>query len=77
MHRLFCLALHAAAIYGNVAAIEVLINAGLLVDSKDKQGMTPFLKACEFGRTKAAQSLLKFGAKLDGKDINSSSALHW
>lgn len=69
--------MHAAAIYGNVASIEVLINAGLHVDSKDKNGMTPFLKACEFGRTKAAQSLLNLGANMDEKDINSSSALHW
>lgn len=74
---MFCLALHAAAMYGNVASIEVLINASLYVDAKDKNGMTPFLKACEFGRTKAAQLLLHLGANMDEKDITSSSALHW
>lgn len=69
--------MHAAAILGHVSIIELLLDLGVEVDIIDKNGMTPFLKACEFGRSKTAQLLLDRNADIHAYDLGRCSALHW
>ncbi|CAL1280903.1 unnamed protein product [Larinioides sclopetarius] len=71
-------ALHAAALQGHEATtVGLLKNFQVPVDLKDKYGMTPLLRACEFGRSKTAMLLINHGANIYEKDMKKRSTLHW
>ena len=65
-----------AASYNHLNVIKVLLNNGAKIDSKDKDGYTPFLTAVRFGRTEAANFLLESGAEMSACDESMKSCLH-
>ncbi|KAF0973697.1 hypothetical protein FDP41_007084 [Naegleria fowleri] len=54
--------LHGAASKDNVEILEVLVKAGLNVNSKAYFGDTPLHIACYFGRVASVEELLRLGA---------------
>ena len=72
-------ALHAAAKYGHVSAIQKLIKAGAPVRAADKNdhNYTPFIVACQNRQAAAAKALLAAGANVNDIDADGTPALHW
>jgi ankyrin repeat protein len=50
---------------GDVAAIEVLLDAGAAVDAKDEHGQTALMNAARDGHTAVVRLLVARGAALD------------
>ena len=69
-------ALHLAALQGNVEAIRQHIAAGSDLDQIDAYGSTPLLVATTFGRPDAARALAEAGADLDIGNAEGSTPLH-
>jgi ankyrin repeat protein len=68
--------LHAAAIQGNLKAVEQHIAAGSDLNVKEPEvGSTPLITAALFGQTEVARALIKAGADLDVKNNDGSTAL--
>ena len=55
-------ALHYAAYWGDVRAIEILVAAGAEIDARGAYGATPLLTAVAHGHYAAAARLLELGA---------------
>lgn len=60
--------LHIAAIWGDVEAIDVLLEAGADIDAKGDMGCTPLHYAIGQKKVEAAKRLISHGASLDVKD---------
>jgi uncharacterized protein len=73
------LALHAAARYGHVSALQKLVKAGAQVRAKNKNDhdYTAFIVACQEGQVDAARVLLLMGANVNDVDADGTPALHW
>ena len=54
--------MHIAAKFGFESLVEFFINKDANFDARDKLLKTPLHYACEFGRTKIVNMLLKAGA---------------
>ena len=52
----------------DVEAIDLLVQAGALVDARDAEGATPLLVACGCGRSARVARLLQLGADIDARD---------
>lgn len=50
--------LHSAARWGNISAIELLVEGGCNVEERDENARTPLLIAIMSGHTDAARSLI-------------------
>jgi ankyrin repeat protein len=59
-----CTALHAAALMGHDAIVQLFIDAGVYVDVTDKDGLTPLQYAVTRLMTDVVHRLIHFGAKL-------------
>ncbi|KAF1970588.1 ankyrin, partial [Bimuria novae-zelandiae CBS 107.79] len=59
-----------AAQYGHEAVVELLLNKGADLETKDKNGQTPFLRAAEGGHKAVVELLLDKGADLETKGKN-------
>ena len=70
-------ALHAAASYGNIEIIELLLSQGFEVDSRDKEGVTPLMCASLNDEPSAFHILIQKGADPSLKDNNGYSLLHF
>ena len=55
--------LHVAAVWGDCEAIELLVQAGAVIDQQGEHGFTPLMEAVAQGNYEAAQLLVKLGAK--------------
>jgi ankyrin repeat protein len=61
--------LHAAALAGDVAMVDVLLSAGAAVDAQDSEGVTPLILAARSGKSSIVAKLLEQGA-------NTSARMH-
>ncbi|KAI8498787.1 positive regulation of extrinsic apoptotic signaling pathway via death domain receptors protein [Branchiostoma belcheri] len=68
--------LHEAAYGGHVGVVELLLNAGAQVDSRDGLKNTPLHEAAEGGHVGVAKLLLKAGAQVDSRDGLKNTPLH-
>lgn len=67
--------LHVAAIKGNCAAIELLLQAGAKIDRRDKDGNSPLIFAALWGRKNALRQLLGAGADMAAECLSGDTAL--
>jgi ankyrin repeat protein len=72
-------ALHAAARYDHVRAIERLLAAGAQADEVDAgdHGYTPLITACQENKLEAARVLIAAGADVARRDADGNTPLHW
>lgn len=69
--------IHAAALTGDLVAIEQHIKAGTNLNEKDPfGGSTPLVSASVFGNVEVAKALIEAGADLDLQNNDGSTALH-
>jgi uncharacterized protein len=54
--------LHVAAVWGDCAAIELLVQAGASIDERGEHGFTPLMEATAQGHLAACQLLVALGA---------------
>ncbi len=74
------MALHQAANYGKVEAVEVLISNGADINIRDKDGNTPLHYAAEWGKVEVVKFLLFKGAQVDvrnGEDKTPWNVAFW
>ncbi|KAF2359443.1 Ankyrin repeat-containing domain [Trinorchestia longiramus] len=64
-----------ASDYGQLDVLNFLLSRGADVDVSDKFGVSPLLAAIYEGHTQCVQSLLKAGAKKDGRAPDGSTYL--
>ncbi|KAL2609562.1 hypothetical protein R1flu_028135 [Riccia fluitans] len=69
-------ALHIAAASGNVDMVEMLLEAGAIVDVVSKSGQTPLLEAVYMGHFEIVLSLLGRGASTEAKNSIGWTAIH-
>ena len=69
-------ALHVAAHFGHQHIVEILLQAGALVDDLDLQGQTPLHAAASSGQEAIARMLLMQGARLNCVDNAGDTPLH-
>ena len=67
--------LHAAAETGEIEIIELLVSQGCLVDSRNKEGLTPLMMAALYDEPSAFQMLLQNSADPSLKDNDGLSPL--
>ncbi|RHZ68359.1 hypothetical protein CDV55_107645 [Aspergillus turcosus] len=71
-------ALHmAVARFGTATAVQLLLEAGALTESKGKYGLTPLLYALSLDQWEKAMLLLEFRADPDAQDRLGRAALHY
>ena len=70
-------ALHAAALSGHAATVQLLLHHGARINATDQAKHTPLFRACEMGHTDVAQALIDNGARVDMLDEDGRSPLHW
>ena len=63
-------ALHRSIIKGCTEIVEILLNCGANVNSKDKESKTPLMLAAQFNWIEITEMLLKKGANVNDKDKN-------
>ncbi|CAM9369565.1 unnamed protein product, partial [Hapterophycus canaliculatus] len=68
--------LHVAAVTDSVGVVEVLLRAGVGIDSRDKNGRTPLLYAAQADKAATVKTLLRAGSSPDLRDSNGHTALH-
>jgi ankyrin repeat protein len=65
-----------AAEYGELEAVQVLVQHGARVDAKDGLfGQTPLMHAAEGGHARVARHLLEHGASVEARDTRGETAL--
>jgi len=69
--------LHDAAKKGNLEEIKLLLQQGVDVNAKDKEGITPLYLAAGQGHLEVAKLLIKKGAKINIKNESGNTPLHW
>lgn len=69
--------LHVAAEMDNGRILEMLLAAGVEIDSRNNRGRTPLHQAIVMDRREAFSTLLQSGADFNATDARSMSALHW
>ena len=70
--------IHVAAIKGNFEVTKLLLNDGANIEMKDdKRKSTPFLYACQNGRTKIAKLLIEKGANTKAESSLGIGAMHF
>jgi ankyrin repeat protein len=66
-----------AAYYDNTRAAKLLLEAGVDVDQRTRQGETPLLLACDRGHVESVELLLSAGASVDFADGRGQTALYF
>nr|CAB3267900.1 probable protein S-acyltransferase 23 [Phallusia mammillata] len=69
--------IHWACVNGHVSAVDILLQAGVSIDSVDNKGCTPLIIAAQYGKTMLAGFLMGKGARLQVVDKEGDNALHW
>lgn len=68
--------LHAAANYGSVDIVDLLLTRGADKESRDPGGCTPLIRASKRGKADNARALLDAGAATDACNARGHCALH-
>ncbi|XP_076468216.1 uncharacterized protein LOC143299023 [Babylonia areolata] len=69
--------IHWASGQGHIAVVDVLMQAGVSVDTTDNKGFTPLIVACQYRQTTLVGYLLGKGVRLQLTDHDGDTALHW
>nr|XP_026696424.1 probable protein S-acyltransferase 23 isoform X1 [Ciona intestinalis] len=69
--------IHWACVNGHVSTVDILLQAGISIDSVDNKGCTPLIIASQYGRTMLAGFLMGKGARLQITDKEGDNALMW
>ena len=69
--------IHWASVQGHIAVVDTLIQAGVSINTADRNGCTPLIVACQYGHTALAGYLIGKGARLQVTDDDGDTALHW
>lgn len=79
--RLSCTAnppeVHLAAKGGDLTKLQNFVKSDGNINQSDRNGLTPLHYACLFGRSEAAEWMLKHGARVDLLSNDRKSALHF
>ena len=70
-------ALHWAAIGGKLEAAQLLVNFGIDINCKDRDNVTPIIRAAIYGSKDIVELLVTHGADVSLYDRLHSSALHY
>lgn len=70
-------ALHWAAIGGQFNAVKLLVDSGINVNSRDRDNVTPIIRAAMNGQKDIVKLLIQRGADVNLYDRLHSSALHY
>ena len=70
-------ALHFAAYRGFTNIVEILLNRGIDIISKDNDGDTALHLAAQEGHINIVEMLLNRGIDINSKDNHGYTALHW
>lgn len=65
-----------AARKGDVRSIQLLLDSGAAINSRDQNGWTALHRAAFKGQTDAARTLIDIGIDIDAKDDDGYTALH-
>lgn len=68
--------LHAAVKRNDAAAVKQLLHAGVIVDSRDANGLTPLMLACMNLQEENIRLLIRAGADPQATNPAGTSALH-
>ncbi|KAJ3114205.1 hypothetical protein HDU96_002420 [Phlyctochytrium bullatum] len=68
--------LHLAAFYGHAAVCRVFLEAGAIIDCRDKWEETPLMKAISKGRLEIVQLLVMNGANIEARNDDGTTPLH-
>lgn len=63
-----------AATYGDVKMLQLLMDAGAVLDAATKYGITALMKAAIHDRADAAQELIRRGANASLRDVDGYTA---
>ena len=69
--------LHSATHFEYEEMVELLLQKGVIIDSKNKMGQTPFHQAVNNGKISMANILLQYGADINTKDFTGNTPLHF
>lgn len=69
--------IHWACVNGQIAAVEILLQCGVDIDSVDSKGCTALIVAAQYGQTMLAGYLMGKGARMQAVDRDGDTALHW
>ncbi|XP_033104684.1 probable protein S-acyltransferase 23 isoform X2 [Anneissia japonica] len=69
--------IHWACVNGHVAVADILLQAGVNIDTIDNKGCSPLIISCQYGQTTLACYLMAKGARLQLTDREGDNALHW
>ncbi len=69
--------IHKAAAMGKTNEVQELLDKGVEVDVRDKEGRTPLHEAAIWCRPETASLLIRYGADVDAKDNDGDTPLHW
>ncbi|KAL7910524.1 ankyrin, partial [Trichoderma velutinum] len=64
--------LHCAALHGNAANIQLLVNGGANKEARDNKGYTPLLTATQHDDSRKAKDCLRVLIKLPNVDVNAA-----
>jgi ankyrin repeat protein len=67
---------HAAVVSGDAEILELLLQNGFDVNSRDRFNLTPMHLAARHGRFDIAQMLLSAGARLNARSVDERTPLH-
>jgi hypothetical protein len=67
--------MHAALVGAPAALIDALIDRGVALEARSRNGSTPLIFAARWGHTEAVRALVRRGARLDARDPRGWSAL--
>ena len=70
-------ALNMAAHHGNMNIVEILLDRGIDINSKDDDGSTALDDAAREGHMNVVEILLDRGIDINSKNNHGSTALHW
>ena len=62
---------------GNIRAIQLFLNSGVSLETRDERNWTPLMISSFNGKEAAAYVLIQGGARIDAQDHNGYSPIHW
>jgi ankyrin repeat protein len=71
------MSIHDASAVGDIEAVKQHIAAGMDMDGKNENGMTPLFGAAFNGHKEVAELLIAAGADVNAKDVDGETPLDW
>eukprot|EP00002_Diphylleia_rotans_P018794 TRINITY_DN3637_c0_g1_i1.p1 TRINITY_DN3637_c0_g1~~TRINITY_DN3637_c0_g1_i1.p1 ORF type:complete len:522 (-),score=104.37 TRINITY_DN3637_c0_g1_i1:238-1803(-) len=69
--------LHVCALLGLDSLVKTIVQAGTVVDTKDEEGLTAFLSACQYGHYGVVRALVECGANTSSSSREGLTGLHY